>query len=145
MGYLFNLLTIKQMRMNFLETTTTGLRWCKKGIIMGISLMLFAGYGLQAQALEDLDGDGFYDINTIEDLNSIRDNLERNYELLNNLDFADPNSYASGIVNNAWLPSNNADPSMGIPINNPSFGQNPGWDPIGYFNSSSDHSGYTRS
>ena len=86
----------------------------------------------------DNDNDGLIDINTLEDLNNIRHNLEgtsyrtnaldpgdvrgapqgtlRGYELMRDLDFADPGSYASGEVNPSWRPEG---------------GANPGWEPLG--------------
>ena len=74
----------------------------------------------------DDDNDGLIDIHTLDDLNNIRHNLAgtsyktgddddgdtdgcpasgcNGYELMNDLDFANIESYASGIVNPAWRP-----------------------------------------
>ena len=94
----------------------------------------------------DSDNDGLIDINTLEELNNIRYNLEGTsykvsadgsgisegcpatgcdgYELMRNLDFADAASYAAGSVNSDWRPDN-ADPDMAT---------NAGWEPIGSCN-----------
>ena len=63
----------------------------------------------------DGDGDGLIDIYTLEDLDAIRGQIRnmptacatgnqscRGFELRTSLDFADPNSYRSGVVNTAW-------------------------------------------
>ena len=62
-------------------------------------------------------------INTIEDLNDIRNDLTGYYVLTQNLDFADPNSYASGEVNDAYIP-NNEDLSMANNVGFPPIGDN---------------------
>ena len=94
----------------------------------------------------DSDNDGLIDINTLEELNNIRNNLEGTsyktsdvdpgnttgcpatgcfgYELMGNLDFADAASYATGSINSDWRPDN-ADPDMAT---------NAGWEPIGSCN-----------
>ena len=94
----------------------------------------------------DSDNDGLIDINTLEELNNIRNNLEGTsykvsadgsgnsegcpatgcdgYELMGNLDFADAASYAAGSINSDWRP-NRADPDMAT---------NAGWEPIGSCN-----------
>ncbi len=91
----------------------------------------------------DSDSDGLIDINTIEDLNNIRYNLEgtsyktsdsdtgiatgcptdgcSGYELMRSLNFDTGAHYASEVVNNSWRP-NNADSDMAT---------NAGWAPIG--------------
>ena len=69
------------------------------------------------------NADGIIEISTIEELNTMRYNLAGNYKLSNNLDFADLNSYASGVVNTAYIPDN-TDPSMAT---------NAGFPPIGDF------------
>ena len=51
----------------------------------------------------DTDGDGFIEISTLEDLNLIRDNPSSNYELTRRLDFNDPTSYRSSVVNQDWI------------------------------------------
>ncbi len=60
-------------------------------------------------------------INTIEDLSGIRNGLSRSYVLARNLDFAAAESYASGVVNEAYRP-NHADPTQAT---------NAGFAPIG--------------
>ena len=75
-------------------------------------------------------------IRTIEDLNSIRNfrnrDFSRNYVLMNDLDFADPNSYASNTVNKALRPLDNADPTAtgAAVVSDPADGKNPGFAPI---------------
>ena len=68
--------------------------------------LFFASYLLQAQntPLTDANNNGFLDIYYIEDLDAVRNDLSVNYELLCSLDFADPNSYRSGIVNTNFIP-----------------------------------------
>ncbi len=101
----------------------------------------------------DSDNDGLIDINTLEELNNIRYNLEGTsykvsadgsgnsdgcpatgcfgYELMGDLDFADPASYADGLVNNDWLPIGG----------DPDTATNAGWEPIGSCNTDSDGDG----
>ena len=71
-------------------------------------------------------------ISTIEDLNNIRNNLGGSYVLTKDLDFAQGSSYASGTVNKAFRPLNNADPTVaGATEVDPADGLNPGFPPIG--------------
>ena len=77
-------------------------------------------------------------ISTIEELNNIRNNLDENYVLTKNLDFADAASYASNAVNTEYRPTG-GDPSMAT---------NAGWAPIGasrsnLFTGSFDGGGFT--
>ena len=51
---------------------------------------------------EEFDDDMYISINTLEDLNTIRDTPNFNYRLTRHLDFNDPNSYATGAINRAW-------------------------------------------
>ena len=51
-------------------------------------------------------------ISTIEALNNIRNNLGGSYVLTKSLDFAQGSSYASGTVNKAFRPLDNADPTV---------------------------------
>ena len=60
-------------------------------------------------------------ISTIEDLNNIRYDLDDNYVLTKNLDFAQGSSYASGTVNRAYRPNRG----------NPATATNAGFAPIG--------------
>ncbi len=91
----------------------------------------------------DSDSDGLIDINTIEDLNNIRYNLEgtsyktsardtgsvigcptdgcSGYELMRSLNFDTGAHYASGAVNDNWRPDNTT----------PDNATNAGWAPIG--------------
>ena len=91
----------------------------------------------------DSDSDGLIEINTIEDLNNIRYNLEgtsyktsdsdtgiatgcptdgcSGYELMRSLNFDTGAHYASGAVNNNWRPDNTT----------PDNATNAGWAPIG--------------
>ena len=69
-------------------------KWCLCLIIsMGLC------FGLRAQTLTDTDGDGLKEIRTLADLNSVRNGLTDSYELMNDLDFSDPD--ATG-YNEAW-------------------------------------------
>ena len=90
----------------------------------------------------DEDGDGLIEIYTIEDLNNIRGNLEglrgnlqgitsenfKGYELMTDLDFKAPESYASGVVNTSYT-------------------NGEGWEPIGnstdWFSKEFEGNGYT--
>ncbi len=98
---------------------------------------------IEASPQVDGDGDGLIEISTLEQLNNIRYNIAGDsykdsefasgnaagcpssgcigYELTESLDFDSIESYASGVVNNAWRP-NNTDPDLA---------DNPGWMPIG--------------
>ena len=88
--------------------------------------------GFSTDILVDTDDNNLLEINSIEDLNKVRNNLGADYELTRNLDFADPNSYASMEVNNAYRPLDNADPAAdGAAVVDPADGQNPGFVPIG--------------
>ena len=79
---------------------------------------------------DDPDGDGVLTITTIEELNLIRFNPAGSYELLNDLDFTDPNSYASGSVNSDYIPNASSTPENSTTpgfsliggINNPFIG-----------------------
>ena len=42
------------------------------------------------------------EINTLDDLNAIRDDLSGSYQLMRDLDFNDPTSYRDGVVNTNW-------------------------------------------
>ena len=70
---------------------------------------------IQSQALPDEDGNGFVEIDNLEELNAIRDNIANNnvvygnYELSRHLDFNDPASYAAGMVNEDWTVANFSD------------------------------------
>ena len=81
----------------------------------------------------DEDGDNLFDIKYIEQLYLIRITLDRDYELVNNLDFADPDSYATGAVDLTYLPVNQANPNTAgaAIVADPADGLNPGWLPIG--------------
>ena len=91
----------------------------------------------------DDDNDGLIEIYTLEELDHIRYNLEgtsykssptdsgniqgapegglRGYELMRDLNFKDPGSYASGIVRPEWIPQGGHAESA----------SNPGWEPLG--------------
>ena len=100
--------------------------------------------GFSTDLLVDTDDDDLLEINSIEDLNKVRNNLGSDYELTKNLDFADPNSYASNTVNNAFRPLNNTDPTAdGAAVVNPANGQNPGFVPIGSFKGTFDGQNFT--
>ena len=62
-------------------------------------------YPVYIRFLEDLDNDGFVDIDNLEELRAITDagNTTRTYELVRSLDFNDPDSYVSGQVNRDWI------------------------------------------
>ena len=68
------------------------------------------------------DGDDVLSITTIEELNLIRFNLADSYELLNDLDFEDPNSYITGSVNSDYIPNAGSTPEDS---------STPGFQPIG--------------
>ena len=88
--------------------------------------------GISTPTLADTDGDGLLEINYIEQLSSVRNNLAGHYELVKNLDFGEDNSYASGTVNNAYRPLNNADlAAAGVTEVDPAMGLNTGLTPIG--------------
>ena len=72
----------------------------------------------------DRDGNGFAEIDNLEDLNAIRNNLSGNYELTRHLDFNDPNSYALGVANTGWT------------VDDFSDSNDTGWTPIGTDSSS---------
>ena len=61
-------------------------------------------YPVYIRRIDDVDGDGFIDIENLEELRAITEinNRFRNYELLRSLDFNDPDSYGSGEVNREW-------------------------------------------
>ena len=101
--------------------------------------------GFSISPLVDTNDDGLFEINSIEDLNKVNKNLTRDYELTRNLDFADPNSYASNTVNNALRPLDNADPTAdGAAVVDPADGKNPGFVPInGRFNGTFDGKNFT--
>ena len=104
----------------------------------------------------DSDNDGLIDINTLEELNNIRYNLEGTsykvsadgsgisegcpatgcfgYELMGNLDFASAASYADGVVNNDWLPIGG----------DPDTATNAGWELIGSCNEDTGDAGTAR-
>ena len=92
----------------------------------------------------DVNGNGFVDINSLDQLNNIRHNLAgtsyktssgdggvlcgvdattvcTGYELTQSLNFANGSSYDSGTINAAWRPNNG----------NPNNATNAGWEPIG--------------
>ena len=100
------------------------------------------GRGTRPPKDVDIDDDGLIEIYNIEELNNIRYNLAgtsatteasttndtgcptggcNGYELMQNLDFSDPNNYASGTVNDDFRPSG-ADPATAT---------NAGFPPIG--------------
>ena len=112
-----------------------------------VSTINSAGEGAWSPILQifsgaDSDGDGLIDINTLEDLNNIRHNLLgtsyktsasdpgnttgcpedgcHGYELMRDLDFANPESYAGDSINQAWRPEG------GDPV----LAANQGWVPI---------------
>ena len=100
------------------------------GLLNGLLANLI-GRGTRPPKDVDIDDNGLIEIYNIEELNNIRYNLAgtsvtteasttndtgcpmggcNGYELMQNLDFSDPNSYASGMVNNDFRPSG-ADPA----------------------------------
>ena len=91
------------------------------------------------------NAEGKSEITSIEDLNRVRYNLDGDYELLNNLDFNDDNSYATGVVNNAYRPLDNTDPtaSGAAVVPDPADGQNPGFTPIGSFTGTFEGNNFT--
>ena len=89
--------------------------------------------GASIPALEDTDDDNLLEINFIEQLNTVRNNLDGDYELSRNLDFTEASHYASNTVNNAYTP-NNEDPSMAT---------NAGFAPIGDNSSGSNATRFT--
>ena len=88
--------------------------------------------GISIPALTE-DANGLLEINYIEQLNVVRNNLDGDYKLIKNLDFANDSHYASGAVNLAYHPLNNANPTApGATVQtDPAMGLNPGWTPIG--------------
>ena len=91
--------------------------------------------GIAIPLLADGDGDNLLEISYIEQLSLVRNNSGEDYELLKNLDFDSDDSYASGVVNNAYRPLDKADPTD-TPVvvktqANAGDGLNPGWVPIG--------------
>ena len=123
-----------------------------------VSAVNVAGEGarspsVSAMRLADSDGDGLIDIDTLEELNNIRYNLEGTsykvsadgsgnsegcpatgcfgYELTRNLDFASAASYDADAINSDWRPDN-ADPDMAT---------NAGWEPIGSCNADTGDAG----
>ena len=95
-------------------------------IILIILLISIALGNAQAQTYRDRDNDGLIEIYNIEQLDSIRYNLTgtcsgstcNGYELTRNLDFNNPSSYRSGVVNDSltmgsgWNPIGTRDPSQ---------------------------------
>ena len=67
------------------------------------------------------NGEGIFEIATIEDLNRVQSNLAGHYVLTANLGFTEPSSYASGSVNAAYGPAGG----------DPATATNAGWTPIG--------------
>ena len=70
------------------------------------------------------------EISTIEDLNNMRKNLTGDYVLTKDLDFADPNSYASSTVNIGWRPQK-GDGTVATTDQEIADAGNGGWTPIG--------------
>ena len=70
--------------------------------------------------LVDANNNGLLDIYYIEDLDAVRNDSAANYELLRSLDFTDPNSYRSAVVNADFIPN----------VEDPSQATNPGFSPI---------------
>ena len=73
-------------------------------------------------------------ITTIEELNSVRNDLTGSYVLMNDLDFAEDDSYDDATANKtAYRPLNNADPAAvgAAVVSDPADGLNPGFTPIG--------------
>ena len=86
-------------------TTSSEIALSNKGInriVLEIVGTQTVQYPLYIKRTSDKDNNGFAEIDNLEDLNAIRNNLSGNYELTRHLDFKDPNSYASGIVNTDW-------------------------------------------
>ena len=75
---------------------------------------------LPVTTLVDANNNGLFDIYYIEDLDAVRNDSAANYELLRSLDFTDPNSYRSGVVNADFIPN----------VEDPSQATNPGFTPI---------------
>ena len=105
--------------------------------------------------LIDIDGDTLIDINSLDQLHNIRYNLDgtsykisdddggtlcgisaatacTGYELTQNLDFANPEHYDSGMVNNNWRPQDSS--GMVLPQSDAENATNAGWPPIGSCN-----------
>ena len=106
------------------------------------STITFSGGGLSTNVEIALTGvsvpplaevNGSLEINYIEQLNLVRNDLDADYKLTRNLDFANDSHYASGAVNLAYRPLNNANPTApGATVQtDPAMGLNPGWVPIG--------------
>ena len=91
--------------------------------IVGTQTVRYPLY-IQYQNARDRDNDGFIEINTLNDLNAIRDEPSSNYELTRHLDFNDPNSYVLGVVNRTWT-------------------SDPGWLPISNFTGNFNGNGFT--
>ncbi len=112
------------------NVTKKGIKHNLKAVCWGYVWVVFLlGWGVSGQVicaqgvtLADNDKDGFLDINFIEDLNSVRTNLDGRYELLRTLDFRLASSYRSGEVNSDYVPDNAVTPDNS---------NNPGWIPIG--------------
>ena len=111
-----------------------------KQIVLGLCFIL-ATESVLAQTISttdvDIDDDGLIEIYNIEGLNNIRNDLAgtsvtiviagtsiinnagcpasgcNGYELMQNLDFSDPNSYASGTVNTVFTNSGSGFPPIG--------------------------------
>ena len=100
--------------------------------------------GVSVPALEDTDDNGLLEIKYIEQLNVVRNDLDGDYELIRHLDFANASHYASEVVNNAYRPLNNADPTNATAtVVANAMGLNPGFPPIGDNSSSSDATRFT--
>ena len=109
-------------------TTSSEIALSDKGInrivleIVGtqtVQYPLYIQYDAMPLNITDIDGDGFIEINDLEDLIAIRNNLSGNYELTRHLDFNDPNSYVSTANKVVWTVDNFADTN------------DTGWTPIG--------------
>ena len=81
---------------------------------------------------EDPDQDGFIEISTIEDLNSIRYRLKENYLLTQNLDFAKASSYATNELNIKFRPQINSN-TEAVTLAEINAAVNSGFRPIGEY------------
>ena len=81
---------------------------------------------------KDSDGDGYADIDTLEDLDAIRNRLDGNYELVADLDFLNDASYVTTETNKArWTVDDYADSG------------DDGWQPLGAFSGHFKGNGHT--
>ena len=109
----------------------------------GLSLAVeIAVTGITIPPLTEVNGS--LGIQYIEQLIFVREDLDGDYVLMNDLDFDSDDSYASGTVNNAYRPSSVANPTDATTVvSDPANGINPGFVPIGTFAGTFDGNDFT--